>query len=114
MTDRNPPSPDPTADAGRTADGFSGGDPSTAIEPCGEPSPSPRSTDPRRTAWIEIALVDEAGDPVPNERFEITLPDGSKASGRLDADGLARLEGLDPGTCQVCLPDLDRDAWEPS
>ena len=45
--------------------------------------------------WIEIQLEDQEGLPVASESFEIELPDGSIVPGRLDQDGLARLEGID-------------------
>lgn len=66
---------------------------------------------PDRT-WIEIELVDEEDQPVPGERYEITLPDGRVARGTLDQNGFARLEGIVQGTCQITFPELDRDAWE--
>jgi len=66
-----------------------------------------------RTAWIEIVLVDETDEPVPGERFQITLPDGTRVSGALDSEGFARLDGIDSGVCEVSFPNLDRDAWEP-
>lgn len=65
-----------------------------------------------KTSWIEIELVDEAGEPVPGERYEITLPDGRVASGTLDDRGFARVDGIEPGTCQVTFPELDASAWE--
>jgi type VI secretion system secreted protein VgrG len=69
--------------------------------------------DPEKT-WIEIELVDEEGNPVPGERYEITGPDGETlARGTLDGNGFARVEGLDPGQCTVTFPELDREAWEP-
>lgn len=64
------------------------------------------------TSWIEIELVDEEGQPVSGERYEVALPDGSTASGTLDGDGLAKIEGFEPGACKVSFPDLDKDAWE--
>jgi hypothetical protein len=65
----------------------------------------------KKKTWIEIELVDDAGEPVPGESYEITLPDGSKATGSLDGKGFARVEGVDPGTCKVTFPNLDKDAW---
>jgi type VI secretion system secreted protein VgrG len=62
--------------------------------------------------WIEIELVDEADEPVPGEPYEITLPDGRVARGTLGPDGKARIDGIDPGSCQVTFPNLDREAWE--
>jgi hypothetical protein len=63
--------------------------------------------------WIEIKLVDEEWNPVPGERYKITLLDGKTVSeGTLDANGWARVEGIVPGTCQISFPDLDKDAWK--
>ncbi len=43
----------------------------------------------------------------------ITLPDGSTvATGTTDEKGRARVEGIDPGTCKVTFPELDKDAWK--
>jgi type VI secretion system secreted protein VgrG len=71
--------------------------------------------DPTKTAWIEIVLVDEVGKPVPGESYAITLPDGQTvATGTLDDKGFARVEGFDPGSCQVTFPELDQDAWKPA
>ena len=63
-------------------------------------------------SWIEIELVDEEDEPVPGEKYKITLPDGSVAQGTLDQNGFARVEGIDSGTCQITFPKLDKDAWE--
>jgi hypothetical protein len=62
--------------------------------------------------WIEIELVDENDEPVPGEKYRITLPDGRVAEGTLDTNGSARVSGIDPGTCQITFPDLDKEAWE--
>ncbi len=67
----------------------------------------------KEKSWIEIELVDEAGQPVPNERYEITMPDGTTiATGSLDENGLARVAVSEPGTCQINFPALDAAAWE--
>lgn len=65
-----------------------------------------------KKSWIEIELVDEANAPVPGEAYEITLSDGSVAKGTLDGKGFARVDGIEPGTCKVTFPELDKDAWE--
>jgi len=68
----------------------------------------------KKKSWIEIELVDEEGNPVPGERYKVTLPDGKTvAEGTLDEKGFARVDGIDPGTCQVTFPNVDKDAWEP-
>lgn len=73
-----------------------------------QPSPEP----PKKKTWVEVVLVDEDDNPVPNVRFELELPDGSKKSGNLDAEGKTRVTGIDPGTCKVSFPELDARDWE--
>jgi type VI secretion system secreted protein VgrG len=66
----------------------------------------------KKPSWIEIVLVDEKKNPVPGEPYQITLPDGETvASGTLDEKGFARVDGIDPGTCQITFPNRDQDAW---
>jgi type VI secretion system secreted protein VgrG len=67
---------------------------------------------PVETTWIEIELINEADEPVPGERYELLLPDGKTRTGSLDANGKAHVDGLEPGTCQICFPRLDAEAWE--
>ena len=63
-------------------------------------------------SWIEIEMVDEEDEPVPGEKYKITLPDDSVAEGTLDGKGFARIEGIDPGTGNISFPELDKDAGE--
>jgi hypothetical protein len=74
----------------------------------------PHKPDETKKSWIEIELVDEEDQPVPGERYKIELPDGSVAEGTLDEKGFARIDGMDPGTCKITFPELDKDAWEPA
>ena len=78
------------------------------------PSHQPTEEDKeKKKSWIEIELVDEEDNPVPGEKYRITLPDGKTlAEGRLDDKGFARVDGIDPGTCKITFPDLDKEAWE--
>ena len=63
--------------------------------------------------YIEIALVDEAGKPVAGESVRVTLPDGKTlAEGCTNEKGEYKVRGIDPGSCQICFPDLDQNAWE--
>ncbi|MFH1747780.1 MAG: type VI secretion system tip protein TssI/VgrG [Planctomycetota bacterium] len=62
--------------------------------------------------WIEIELVDEADQPCAGERFELKLPNDKIRKGTLDANGVARVDNIPPGECQICFPKLDADAWE--
>ncbi len=65
-----------------------------------------------KKSWIEIELVGEDDEGIPGEKYKITLPDDTVAEGTLDEKGFARVEGVEKGTCKVCFPDLDKDAWE--
>jgi type VI secretion system secreted protein VgrG len=77
------------------------------------PSHQPTEEDKeKKKSWIEIELVDEEDNPIPGEKYRITLPDGKTlAEGRLDDKGFARVDGIDPGTCKITFPDLDKEAW---
>jgi len=66
----------------------------------------------KKTSWIEIEMVDEQGGPVSGETYRITLPDGTTAEGTLDDKGFARVDGIEPGTCKISFPNIDRDEWE--
>jgi type VI secretion system secreted protein VgrG len=65
-----------------------------------------------KTSWIEFEMVDESDKPVPGVKYEVKLPDGTMASGVLDGNGFARIDGIEPGQCEISFPDLDKDAWE--
>lgn len=68
----------------------------------------------KKTAWIEIELVDEQMKPVAGEVYLVTLPDGATVDqGTTNEQGRARIENFDPGTCQVSFPNLDKDAYKP-
>jgi len=96
------PGSSPLASSGAGADqGFSGQPADQSVTPC------------KKKTWIGIELKDNQGNPVPNEAYEIELPDGSKIQGNLDGQGAAGASGIDPGNCQVRFPNLDAKAWKP-
>ncbi len=64
-----------------------------------------------KKSWIEIELVDRDGNPVPGETYQIRMPDGSTDEGTLDERGHARVDGIEPGTCEVCFPNIDASEW---
>ncbi len=73
---------------------------------------TPTQVPEKKTSWIEIELVDEIGQPVPDEEYEITAPDGQTIrKGRLDKNGQAHVNVPDPGLCQITFPNLDSPAW---
>ncbi len=61
--------------------------------------------------WIEILIVDEDDQPVPDVAYEIELPNGSVRRGRTNYEGIARCERIPPGTCKLTLVELDSGAW---
>ena len=81
------------------------------VQPCSSDPPRTIVSDEKKH-WIEIALVDDNGDPVPGAAYKIRLPNGKVMTGSLDSRGLARVDGIDPGTCKVTFPDLDRRTWD--
>ena len=68
---------------------------------------------PNKTSWVEIELVDNQGQSVLNEIYQVRMPDGSLFTGTLDGNGQARIEGIDPGTCQITFPNQDANSWQP-
>ena len=73
---------------------------------------SPRPVDPTKKAWVEIEVVDETGAPVAHQPYRIEAPDGEICEGWTDAKGVARIEGIPPGTCKITLTNLDEKAWD--
>jgi hypothetical protein len=61
--------------------------------------------------WIEIELLDEFGTPVLSEPYTLRLPDGSTRRGTLDRLGRARVDGIEPGMCEVSFPRIDGREW---
>ncbi len=72
-----------------------------------------RTLDGPKKTWVEIKLVDQDGAVVPNERYRITLPDGTVKEGALDEDGWMRESGIDPGDCLITFPDIHYEEWDP-
>jgi type VI secretion system secreted protein VgrG len=91
---------------------------SSASHSAASDAPTHNPNDPdnqKKKSWIEIQLNDEDGNPVPGEPYKVTLPDGTTiADGTLDNKGFARVDNIDPGTCQVTFPNLDKEAWGPA
>jgi len=61
-------------------------------------------------SWVSIKLESESGEPMANTQYRITDKDGKEYSGTTDAQGMARIQGLPPGDCQVSFP--ESDPWE--
>jgi len=68
-------------------------------------------TTEEETHWIALLLTDTEGNPMPNEPYQLKLPDGRIVKGRLDNEGKARHDGIQEGNCEVCYPDIDENDW---
>jgi hypothetical protein len=58
----------------------------------------------KQTEWVEVRFVDDAGQPIANEPYQVTLTDGSVREGSLDGNGIAYLAGIVQGICEVRFP----------
>lgn len=76
------------------------------------PTPGPRTDPPpplvENDTWIEIHLKTTDNRPLPGERYTLKLADGSVREGTTNSAGAVRIEGIDPGICELKFPDLDR------
>ncbi|HEV8605377.1 MAG TPA: LysM peptidoglycan-binding domain-containing protein [Tepidisphaeraceae bacterium] len=63
------------------------------------PPPLPRS---KKLTWIEVKVVwDSSGKPVANVRLVIRTPEGEEKFHDTNAEGKARVEEIEQGTCDV-------------
>jgi uncharacterized Zn-binding protein involved in type VI secretion len=67
---------------------------------------------PQEPTWIGIILKNFDGIPIANENLQITLNDGTVLSGKTDAQGHARFEGISPGQGEVAFVNIPRDREE--
>lgn len=61
-----------------------------------------------KDTWIEVRMKNTDGVPMVGERYRLKLPDGTVREGTLNDAGAVRIEGIDPGLCELTFPDLDR------
>lgn len=64
---------------------------------------------PDETAWLEVEIKDDNGNPMANLAVKLELPDGTMLDEKLDANGRLRKEGIKPGEAKIHLPDPDAD-----
>lgn len=70
------------------------------------PEPEPEQT------FIALKLVDVDGNPIPSERYRLTLPNGTTREGTLDDKGEARVDGIaESGECKVEFPDIGTEGY---
>jgi hypothetical protein len=56
--------------------------------------------------WIEFTLTDENDNPIPNQRYLLTLPDRDVRSGTLDVNGHGKEQNIPPGRSVIEFLDL--------
>lgn len=84
-----------------------------SYKPKSKSSPTSSPEEKKKTSWVEVKLKDEQGNPVPGEKYRITLPDGSTlAEGTLDENGYAKVDNIDPGNCKITFPNRDGRSWK--
>ncbi|MDR3702948.1 MAG: hypothetical protein P4L56_25100 [Candidatus Sulfopaludibacter sp.] len=78
-----------------------------------EPTPSkpPPSEPETPLTWISIELVDEDGNALDGEDYEISLSDGSTHKGK--TKGPFRKDQIPEGVCSVKFPNLHKNHWRP-
>ena len=60
--------------------------------------------------WIELIGFDDQGNPAGGQKYKIFLADGSKKEGKLDDNGLVRLDDIPPGPYDFqIMPDESED-----
>ncbi len=67
----------------------------------------PPPPDPTQLHWIEIALVDDDGNPMVGEPYELQLGENEPIAGLLDGRGRARHDGIEPGSYHVTFLNLE-------
>lgn len=65
-----------------------------------------------KNSWIKVKIVNHKGEPVPNEPYAIKLPDGSQYEGNTDQNGAIFISNIQPGTCNIELPNAIHHEWK--
>jgi hypothetical protein len=69
---------------------------------------------PLKKTWIEVQLLDQDQNPVPNAKYRLRLPDASISDGNLNDQGMVRIDGIIAGQCDISFPDIDGREWTPA
>jgi hypothetical protein len=64
-----------------------------------------------KTEVATICLLDEEGEPAPDERYLYRLSTGQTGEGRLDDVGVAHIQLPDGASCEITFPDRDAKTW---
>ncbi len=55
--------------------------------------------------WISIKMEDEDGNIIANRQYRIVDSEGNEYTGTTDGQGMARLDGIPQGACEVTFPE---------
>src|SRR5690606_18657470 len=61
-------------------------------------------------SWVSIEMKDTDGKPVANRQYIIKDKNGKEFAGTTDANGIARIQGLEQGDYEVDFP--DSNTWK--
>jgi hypothetical protein len=61
----------------------------------------------KETTFVEFQLLNEKDEPIANEAYELTLPDGTLMTGVLDGNGFVHVAGIPRGSCSIKFPKLE-------
>jgi len=62
--------------------------------------------------WFEYKLEDDNGNPVVDEEYKATLPDGQEKKGKTDSDGMIIIEDIPPGKVELEFPSEEEEEEE--
>ena len=68
--------------------------------------------DGEKKTWVEIELVDSQGKVLAGEPYEIKMGEEVLSTGTTDEKGMARIEGIDPGSVDIIFPRIDQTRWD--
>ena len=96
--------------AGQGQQGAAGGGPSQS--PTKGASPSSSSATATQLTWVCVELVDEDGNALEGEDYEITLSDGSVRKGKTTKNPFYA-DQIPEGVCSMKFPNLHKNYWRP-
>jgi hypothetical protein len=70
-------------------------------------STAPTTSKKPEKTWVRFRLLDEDGEPMDEEPYEMVDSNGSQRKGKLDKDGCIYIPSiLDPGECTITFPEV--------
>ncbi len=81
--------------------------PAKAAKSTGESTETPKEKPKVEKTWVRFRLLDEDGEPMDDEPYEMVDSNGSKRTGKLDKDGCVYIPPiLNPGNCIINFPEI--------